>query len=393
MTDFCEEAYVLKRKVVFITPSDLFDQYGNGGSKGSKKNYDLLTGRFGKENVAVILLKKPDYKLDKTLGRNLICFNQPMNNFQALFVSLWGCKRYFPWDERKIYEVIQNLEAEYVFFDGTTIGKLLKKKASYKQIVFFHNVEVDYSWNKVKNESIAYFPAYLATKLNERRAVWADMIGCLNSRDARLIEERYGRKPDYFLPVTFKDTFDDSKARVNQHKRLLFLGSFFGPNQSGIEWFIENVMARIPEVELDIVGKGFEVKKAEYEKCRNVHVIGTVEDSSEYYYNHDIVVMPIFYGAGMKVKTAEAMMYGRIILASDEALEGYEVEDVKGIYRCNTAAEYIKIIRLVLDEQRPLWQSDVRELFLDKYETSVLQSTMDRVFDRWEHKILGRPGE
>ncbi len=383
----------MKERVVFITPSDLFDQYGNGGSKGSKKNYDLLVDRFGKENVIVILLKRPDYKLDKTLGRNLKCLNQPVNNLQSLFVSLWGCKRYFPWDERTIYRIIHASEAKYVFFDGTTIGKLVKKTAAYKQIVFFHNVEVDYSWNKVKNESFVYLPAYLATRLNEKRAVRADMIGCLNARDAGIIEKKYKRRPDYYLPVTFKDTFDDSRARINKHGRLLFLGSFFGPNQSGIEWFIENVMTKMPDIELDIVGKGFEVKKTEYERYANIHVIGTVEDPSEYYYSHDIVVMPIFYGAGMKVKTAEAMMYGRIILASDEALEGYEADGTKGIFRCNTASEYIETIRSVLSEERSPWQKDVRKLFLDKYETSVLHSIMDEMFSKLEHKTLGRLGE
>lgn len=370
----------MENRVFYITTNDIFNPYGNGGCKVSKKNYDLLVDKFGKENVIVLLLKRPDYKIDETLGENLICFDQPINNFQALLASLWGCKRYFPWDERKIYQYIHNSQAQYVFLDSTIIGKLVKKKALYTQIVFFHNVEVDYSWNKVKNESIVYFPAYLATQLNERKAINADKMLCLNARDAILIEKKYKRKPDYFLPVTFEDVFDSSRTKENKGRRLLFLGSLFGPNQSGIEWFMENVMVNLPDVELDIVGKGFEVKKEEYEKHSNVHVIGTVKDPSEYYYDHDIVVMPIFYGAGMKVKTAEAMMYGRIILASDEALEGYEVEGVKGIYRCNTAQEYIDAIKMVLGEKRDLWQNDVRTLFLNKYETSVLHSIMDEIF-------------
>ena len=81
--------------------------------------------------------------------------------------------------------------------------------------------------------------------------------------------------------------------------------------------------------------------------------------------------MPIFYGSGMKVKTAEAMMYGRIILASDEALEGYDVGNVNGIYRCNKAEEYIDVIEKIFNKQSIVrFQDDVRQCFLEKYETN-----------------------
>ena len=100
----------------------------------------------------------------------------------------------------------------------------------------------------------------------------------------------------------------------------------FSPNYDGIKWFAENVMTELKDYHLIIVGKDFEQKKDELENV-NVHVVGTVESLEKYYYSENIMVMPIFYGDGMKIKTAEAMMYGKIILASDEALEGYEVTE------------------------------------------------------------------
>ncbi len=37
----------------------------------------------------------------------------------------------------------------------------------------------------------------------------------------------------------------------------------------------------------------------------------------------DIAVVPIFYGGGMMTKVAEALMYGKNILATSRTLNGY----------------------------------------------------------------------
>lgn len=370
----------MEDKILFVTGNDIFDEYGNGGVKGSKKNYDLLVNKFGKNSVIVLQFALSTYKHNTDLGSNLICFQSPDGNLQALIAACGGCKKYFPWEEAKILKCINSLNVQYVFFDGTTIGKLVKRKTQYRQIVFFHNIEADYALNKVKNESFLFLPSYMASLYNEKMAICADKICCLNERDAKLIKDRYGRAADCLLPVSFADSFEKEKTRINDDEKILFVGSYFGPNVDGVEWFIKNVMISLEEVELNIVGKGFECKKIEYEKYGNVNVIGTVDDLSEYYYSHDIVVMPIRYGAGMKVKTAEAMMYGRTIIASDEALEGYDVDGVDGICRCNSAEEYIRTIKAELVKIHKPYNESVRKLFLDKYETANLFKTIDRLF-------------
>ena len=135
-------------------------------------------------------------------------------------------------------------------------------------------------------------------------------------------------------------------------------------------------MPLLDNVKLNIVGKGFETKKEEYEHNRNVHVIGSVDDIDTYYYSHCAVVLPILYGAGMKVKTAEAMMFGRRIFSSNEALEGYEVEEIQGITRCNTEIQFATAIKK--KKKKGIfhaYQTDVRNLFMNKYETNKVKST------------------
>ena len=190
----------------------------------------------------------------------------------------------------------------------------------------------------------------------------------LTERDSEILKRCYHVSSDIILPMTFKDKYDNQRERkLEKGKQLLFVGTMFPPNYDGIKWFVDQVMPELSDYKLKIVGKNFEKKRTELER-KNVQVIGTVDDLEEYYYSNSVMVMPIFYGDGMKIKTAESFMYGRTIFASDEALEGYEVEGVKGIFRCNTKEEYINAIHTFFSEKNVrYYQEEVRNLFLKKY--------------------------
>ena len=143
-----------------------------------------------------------------------------------------------------------------------------------------------------------------------------DYIMTLTERDSRLLREEYGVSGNIVLPMSFQDRYDDTRSiQKKDGKNLLFIGTMFPPNYDGVKWFVEHVMTELKEYDLQIVGKNFEQKRKELERD-NVQVIGTVDDLSEYYYSDSAMIMPIFYGDGMKIKTAESMMYGRIIFAA-----------------------------------------------------------------------------
>lgn len=364
----------MSKKVVFISTVNIFDKKANGGEKASCEHFRMLQNCFGKDNVFAILFV-PKVEIDKVKENAQIKVIPKISGNAKLFIAaLFGCRVYMPWKEKNILKDIDKINPDILFLDFSFAGRLLRKRATYKTVAFFHNMEADYTYNKVKNEGIIYYPAYLAAKRNDRWAACADCVLCFNDRDAKRMEKLYGRKADATIPITMSDQFDASKTNINYKRDLLFLGSLFGPNQDGVEWFIQNVMPALKDIRLTIVGKNFESKKEQYENYKNVCVVGSVDNPSEYYYKHCAVVMPIRYGAGMKVKTAEAMMYGRHIFASDEALEGYSVDNVKGIIRCNSAEEYVKKIQNYFDnEEKYAFESDVRDKFLEEYEINAVQ--------------------
>lgn len=355
-------------RALFITVVDMYDNNGNGGVKGSQRNYELIQRIYGEENTILVTFPRKEYTCPP---EGAIYFERTQSNMQHLIAALLGCKVYFPWKEKRIKEFIDEQKVNLLFIDSSMLGRLTRLKGEYRTVVFFHNVEANYAYNKVRNEGLKFLPSYWASKLNEKYAMkFADKVVSLNERDARELEALYGRKADFILPVTLSDKFDiERKMNTPKTDRLLFVGAYMPQNVVSIEWFIKEVLLYIDGVGIDIVGKGFEEKKNEYEQLGDINVIGTVDDLDSQYYSHSIVVLPIQYGAGMKIKTAEAMMYGMTIIASDEALEGYEVNEIEGVYRCNKPEEYITAINKVMNKQDESYK-EVRERFLEKYETS-----------------------
>ncbi len=365
----------MPKKVLFITVMDMYDKNGNGGVICSQRNYTFLQKCFGRDNVILATFPRVEYKIPP---KGEITFRRTQNNLQHLIAAILGYKVYFPWNEKKVFDFIKENDFDIVFIDSSLLGRISKVKGNFKKVIFFHNVEADYAKNKVRNEGIKYIPSYLASKRNEKIAIEnVNAMIALNQRDSLRLEYLYGRSADFILPITLHDQYNKEHARIYkaQKNRLLFVGSFMPQNQAAIEWFMKEVMPKLTGITLDIVGKGFEIKKKEYEAENNVNVIGEVDCLDEYYYSHEIVIIPLLYGAGMKIKTAEAMMYGKLILASDEALEGYDISSATGIFRCNTAEEYVvKINELCGDSYI---QSDARSLFLNKYEEQCMETEFE----------------
>lgn len=367
-------------KLFCIINQNIF-RVNSGGGQCAFRNYEALQKMVGSERLYTCIIS-PDYDVLERKGNELYVPGLK-NNIESAIVAVHGdkcCKHHYL---KKIWEFMEAVNPDMVYLDTSKLGLLSKKiKTKYqkKVICFFHNIEADYSYNLVKSKGKQYVLSCWASKRNERSVIqYADALLCLTRRDADRMRELYGRGSDKIIPITFRDVYDAKKNKVQQGKGILFVGSCFPPNYDGMKWFVDNVMGKLPNITLTIVGKGFETKKSELQR-KNVIVIGTVKCLEEFYYAYPLVVMPIRYGSGMKVKTAEAMMYGRMILASDEALEGYDVDGVKGIYRCNTADEYVARINEVFENGEPEpYQAEVRKLFLAKYDTKQIENEFEQV--------------
>ena len=156
-----------------------------------------------------------------------------------------------------------------------------------------------------------------------------------------MLKKYYGKESDFILPIYFEDTAKiKHTATSDNYFELLFVGSYFWPNIEGLKWFVINVMPFLNDnVVLKIVGRGMEkLEELSEFKSESIEILGEVEQLDDVYNSANLVIGPIFSGDGMKTKTAEAMMYGKVYLGTSEAFCGYEGMDE---YCCETADEFI----------------------------------------------------
>jgi hypothetical protein len=251
----------------------------------------------------------------------------------------------------KINAELQTGQYSHVFICHSLYGRAVKfVKKHYPHIpiiAFFHNVEVDYAKSFLKTSGPTKLPFFLASRHWERQTCkYADKVITLNHRDSRRLKEVYGVTATAELPTSFSDTYDENKAQKldagsQSEITYLFVGRAFFANVEGVQWFITNVLPNIKGT-LYVVGSGMD-KDAFADLTNRVKILGYVDNLSEVYYKARFVVSPILSGAGMKTKTAEALMFGKTIIGTTEAFEGYELTD-GATYLCNTADEWISTI-------------------------------------------------
>lgn len=290
---------------------------------------------------------------------------------------------------KEIENALSRKNYTHVFFSQSLYGravKFIRKKFPYIPIfVFCHNVEVDYAMSYLRTSGLKALPFYLVVKKWEKEAINnSSAIITLNSRDSKRFKEVYGKDAAFELPTSFKDVFMEEKANQiiakNNQSRIdyLFVGVSFFANVQGCQWFIDNVLPYV-HGNFYIVGKGMD--KIQFKNLSDrIYLKGFVDDLSEYYYRAKMIVSPIFTGAGMKTKTAEALMYGKTIIGTTEAFEGYKLDN-RCMKLANSKKQFIDAIQTVeADNTFPNINPYARAHFLANHENSVFISKLKNLF-------------
>lgn len=345
-----------------------------GGEQVSQKNWSVLCRLLGEQNVDTVFIH------DENRKRTL--FDYLKGAFWFPFAYFFGLT------PRRVRQLVETArQYDYVFIDRSLFGILAKKlkKSGYngRIICFFHNVEVLYFKAKLGRKPWRFIITRCADRNDRWSCRYADRIISLNSRDAQVIDSMYGRMADALVPVTFQDTYarESYPQQMTSAKPLcLFLGSYFTPNCEGIEWFARNVYPNV-DVTMKIVGKGMSRIRDNYYVPEGTEIVSDAPDLVPFYEEADVMVLPIFKGSGMKVKTCESLMYGKNIIATAEALEGYDLDyDLMGA-RCNTAQEFIAAIQDFIARPRPRFNSYSRKVFLEKYSTDSVVETFRNILN------------
>ncbi len=213
------------------------------------------------------------------------------------------------------------------------------KKHGVRVVIRFHNIEKDYTQRLFQNQkSLSAFMQYVMFSIGEKKvSMSADKFVFLTKEDAKRAVELYQipKKKMNIVPVCFESPLhckEDNVMKNQSDSCILITGTLnFAPNESGIIWFLTYVWdalkAAIPEKQLKLVIAGFSAGsrlKQLCEKHQLVELIDSPPDMRPYFEMADVYAAPVFYGAGMKVKAAEALSYGIPTAGTSHVWIGYE---------------------------------------------------------------------
>ncbi|MBO4444450.1 MAG: glycosyltransferase family 4 protein [Bacteroidaceae bacterium] len=344
-----------------------------GGEQCSQRNFNAYARLLGEENVTTY------YIHDETKKRTWKDYLTGVLYFPFHY--------FFGLTPRRVKEIVRFAQDfDYVHVDRSLFGIIARrlKETGYegRVVCFFHNVETDYFRAKLpKRNPARHFIVRCADKNDSWCCRFADKVIALNERDARILEARYGRRPDQLVPIAMRDTYlRDAypEGQTSARPLCLILGSYFPPNNEGIEWFAREVLPAV-DIRLQVVGKGMGRLREHYSIPDNVEIVPDAPELLPYFEQADVMVLPIFSGGGMKVKTCESLMYGKNIVATDEAFEGYDVDDSRVGARCNTREEFIAALQSFIDSPRPRFNAYSRSLFLARYSEDVVLDSFRRL--------------
>jgi len=150
-------------------------------------------------------------------------------------------------------------------------------------------------------------------------------------------------------------------------------------NSDGMKWFLRSVWPRIcemaPQAELRISGAVPETLARDWGGKQKVRVLGFVDDLLLEYQAAALVVTPITWGGGTKIKVLEAFAYGRIPAGPEHAFDGLaKASTIRTIATVeNDAANLAKtMVGLLTDpKKRALRESAAAAYYQENYSTAA----------------------
>jgi len=298
---------------------------------------------------------------------------------------------------QKLETVLSQEKFDVVILESVFVGnyiETIKKHSQARIFLRLHNVEY-LIWKRLSKQ----------TKNPLKKAVY-----CCLSTSLKRFEFSLFKKIDGYLPITevdhsfFKAKFPNISSKVipfgvnlsdyhyYDHKineksiSLFHLGSMnWQPNIEGMNWFLTHVWKKIaekyPQLSLVLAGKG---NKAIFsnKNYKNVQIFDFVEDAQQFINAHDIMIVPLLSGSGMRIKILEGLALGKPIITTTLGAEGIDITAQENIFIADTPEEMVQIIDYCTKNVQKCEEigKNARKLVENKYTREIISKDLLEFF-------------
>lgn len=253
---------------------------------------------------------------------------------------------------------------DYISLEGTYVVSILENeslKVKHKMLrmqndeaVYFRqlaNSEKTY-WKK-----FYYFTEALKFKFIDKKIVNnMSNIMFISYEELNKYKNKYKDINGYFMPAAIEMKI---KKQILNTKNVVCIGSLFMVNnKEAIQFYIEKIhplLNDIKEYTFTIAGnskgEGIEWIKKLASNYSNINIIDSPENLDDIYANASVFVNPMLHGAGVKLKTVNAIVNGLPVVSTTIGNQGTGLEHGKHIYIADEPEKFADYIRMLLNSK------------------------------------------
>jgi polysaccharide biosynthesis protein PslH len=286
--------------------------------------------------------------------------------------------------ESKLIEILQTYDIDIVQLESIYLADyipIIKKYSSAKIALRNHNVET-LVWERLakqtKNTFRKIFFFYLARKIKKYESSQlnqCDFLIPISKIDEKIFKNWGFMGKSISIPVGLN--INDYCQSPGTNSGISFVGALdWLPNLHGLEWFLHEVWIKFKLFNfttLHVAGRNMPEKLIN-SSIPGVTFYGEIENAKEFIGKHQIMVVPLFSGSGMRIKILEAMALNKVVISTRLGSEGIESQNETNIILADSPTEFYDHITFLLNNQDFI--SDIgknaRELVKQNYEVNKL---------------------
>lgn len=240
----------------------------------------------------------------------------------------------------------------------------IRAVSAAKIVLRSHNVEYEI-WKRMFEQTTAWAKRWYLGLLARRLKAFEvahlnqyDLLAAITQRDLDFYRHLGCRIPACVVPIGLDTSKYEASETATEGTTLscCFIGSLdWQPNTEGVRWLLDEVWhkvrARVPSATLHIAGRNTPEWLFDGH-WQGVNVHGEVDDALTFIRAHNIMLVPLHAGGGMRVKILEGMSLGKPVVSTTIGIEGIAAVPNEEALVADTSDDFAaSVVRLYEDAE------------------------------------------